>query len=367
MRRALITTLFVAILTTGLPTGAFAATAIQPATKQAAKPKVSPLEAVYAERTDLQAWFDTSKAHAVKLGAPTETISLDDWAKQYGWRTDKRLLAFRPKGLVPMLNADHAPIPDMTTAAYIVIDRKTGQIITAKDAATIRPIASLTKLVTADVVLGYGLSKSKTRSITKDDMVGGSGLGVKAGSKFTIDDLFYATFLVSANDAANALARATGLSKPKFVAKMNAKAKKLGLARTAFADPTGIDVGNASTPREFAIIADEAFKLRDVRRYATTAKRKITILPKRVPLTLKNSDGLLWKDEYADLLVSAGKTGYLGPEYGWTLAVALKDGKNANNPELLLVLFGTETLKQSMINAETLARWAWSENTWKKS
>jgi D-alanyl-D-alanine endopeptidase (penicillin-binding protein 7) len=218
--------------------------------------------------------------------------------------------------------------------------------------------------MTANVVLSKGIPLTRVQPIVSADQVGGSALGVKTGTKLTVDDLFYAALLPSANDAANALADSTGLSRTKFVAAMNAKAATLGLPRTTFADPTGIDEGNVSTPREFAAVADAAFGYASVRRYATTATRTLKLLPSKKTVSVKNSNFLLTKPEYADVWVTAGKTGYLGPETGWNLAVALKPSKNSPR-ELMIVLFGEPMLAQSTADADALASWAWKHYAWK--
>lgn len=275
--------------------------------------------------------------------------------------------ATKPKIPLPTVKTSASAAPDLTTASYIVIDRQSGTVLATKNADQTRSIASLTKMMTGLVVLEKKTPLGRVQAITANDKVGGSALNAKNNSRFTVSDLLYAAFLASANDATNALADATKLTRVKFVAAMNAKAKKLGLSHTVFADPTGIDDGNISTPTEIAVLADAAFKQTAIRRAMLTAKRTLTVYPSGKKIVVKNANGMLWKPEYDDLLVSGGKTGYLGADGGWNLVVSLKDAQDKNCPELLLVLFGTTTLKESEINAETLARWAWANFNWKNS
>lgn len=344
---------FTACLATGFPIAVFAA------------PNTA-LKAVYEGRVDLQSWFD-AKTYAARSDAATETMSLEDWARQYGWREDKTLKAYAPTGLVPtaIVKTIETPAPDVTARGYTVIDQRTGLILAQKNAGITRPIASLTKLMTADVVLGRKTALNKMVTMRAGDAVGGSTLGLKVGNKLSVSDLFYAAFLPSANDATNMLAGATGLSRPKFVENMNERARSLGLVRTVFTDPTGIDEGNISTPREFAVLAQTIFRRPEVRRYATTVERTIRVLPRKIAKKVKNSNFILSRPEYEDLYVTAGKTGYLGPEIGWNIAVALHDGQRAVHPELLVVVFGTETLKQGSTEAADLARWSWEQYQWK--
>jgi serine-type D-Ala-D-Ala endopeptidase (penicillin-binding protein 7) len=204
---------------------------------------------------------------------------------------------------------------------------------------------------------------SRVQPITAADQVGGSRLGVVAGTKLSVSDLLYATLLPSANDAANALADSTKLTREKFVAAMNASAKALGLNRTAFVEPTGIDDGNVSTAREFALIVDKVFKSATVRRYAQTASRTLRLLPSGKRIAVKNSDSLLTAPEYDDVLVVGGKTGYLGEVNGWNLAVILKSAKGSPRP-LVIIIFGEPKMAISMADAHELALWAWSHYKW---
>lgn len=270
------------------------------------------------------------------------------------------------KAPVPAAKANAAPEPELATAAYIVIDRKSGKVMAEKEADAVRPIASLTKMMTGLVVLDKKVPMGRIQPITASDKVGGSALNAKDGSRFTVSDLIYAAFLASANDATNALADATRLSRAKFVAAMNAKAKSLKLKKTVFADPTGIDDGNRSTPREVAALFEKAMGQSAIRHAMVTAKRTLTVRPAGKKITVKNANGMLWKPEYDDVWVSGGKTGYCGPEGGWNLAVSFRDAADPNKPELLMVLFGTDTLKESQNNAESLARWAWDNFEWKR-
>jgi len=319
------------------------------------------LRSLYAKRADLQALFD-AKTYEAKPGADTAAISLEDWARQYGWREDKKLDFYKPKTRIPQ-SVDAKTAPTISAGAYVVIDQTSGLILAEQDAGAVRRIASLTKLMTVNVVLSKQVPMSRVQPITAADQVGGSRLGVAAGTKLTVSDLLYATLLPSANDAANALADSTKLGRAKFVTAMNAAAKALGLDRTAFVEPTGIDDGNVSTPREFALLADKVFKSATARRYAQTASRALRLIPSGKRIVVKNSDSLLTAPQYDDVLVVGGKTGYLGEDNGWNLAVVLKSAKASPRP-LVIVIFGEPKMATSMSDADSLAQWAWSHYRW---
>jgi D-alanyl-D-alanine endopeptidase (penicillin-binding protein 7) len=253
--------------------------------------------------------------------------------------------------------------PTVSAAGFIVVDKLSGKVLAENNADAVFRLASLTKLMTVNLVLARKVPLARIQPIVAADQVGGSRLGVKAGTKFTVSDLLYATLLPSANDAANALADSTKLTRPKFVAAMNATAKALGLKHTVFTEPTGIDDGNVSTAREFARLVQSVFSQTTLRRYACTAQRTIYARPSWKKIVVKNSDHLLTKTQYDDVLVAGGKTGYLGADGGWNLAVELKSANGAPR-ELTVVLMGEPMLATSEADAHALAHWAWDNYKW---
>ena len=273
------------------------------------------------------------------------------------------VLAKTAKITVPVLS-NNLTEPTVSAVSFIVIDKLSGKVLAENNADDVLRLASLTKLMTVNLALARKVPLTRLQPIVAADQVGGSRLGVKAGTKFTVSDLFYATLLPSANDAANALADSTGLSRQKFVAGMNATAKALGLKQTVFTEPTGIDDGNVSTAREFARLAQSVFGQAAFRHYDCVAKRTIYMRPSWKKIVLKNSDHLLTKPQYDDVLVSGGKTGYLGPDGGWNLAVELKSAKGAPR-ELTVVLMGEPMLAISEADAHALVQWAWTNYNWK--
>jgi D-alanyl-D-alanine endopeptidase (penicillin-binding protein 7) len=317
------------------------------------------LLSVYNSRGDLQRAFDREENHrAVPGSAAGFLIDLEDWAEQYGWREYASLSAYSPSA-VPLLSKEGlGVVPSVTAYAYLILHRPSGQILAASGADKEWPIASLTKLMTAQIALDSGVKLSAAFPVKAEDDVGGAKLYVNSGDTFTLDGLIYATLVGSANNAANALVRSSGLDRQSFIAEMNRRAEVLNLSRTVFVDPTGIETDNVSTAREMAAIADLAFARKDIRRYTTTASAKVRVLSQGTVKTIKNTNWMLWKPEYDDIYVMAGKTGYL-EESGWNLAVALRPQiKNAKR-ELLVVTFGSDSRAESFADAEALARWAW--------
>ncbi len=249
-------------------------------------------------------------------------------------------------------------VPEQVTAAspvnaeaYVVMDPATGEVLASQNADDVRSIASITKLMTVMVAHDAGLDTDAKVALARADEVGGGRLQVPIGTQLTVPGLIGSTIVGSANNAANALARATGLSREAFLARMNEKARSLGLARTSFADPTGIEVENLSTAREVALMARAAFADAWIAPYAGLATYDVP-LPNGAVRTIKNTNGLV-ADASVDVM--AGKTGFIN-EAGYTLVTRLaKPGEK----ELLVVVLGADTKAQSFRDAKVLAEKAW--------
>jgi serine-type D-Ala-D-Ala carboxypeptidase (penicillin-binding protein 5/6) len=157
--------------------------------------------------------------------------------------------------------------------AGILVDAATGQVLWARGATTVRPIASITKVMTALVILQAGglnrriaVPKAVTAYVAKN---GANAAGLIPGQVFTVDELMHAMLIVSAADAAYTLASTYGPGLPAFVAKMNAEAAKLGLVHTHFTSPDGLPyptgTSTFSTPAELVRLGEIAMGYQEFR------------------------------------------------------------------------------------------------------
>lgn len=325
------------------------------------------LEKIYQKRGDLQLAFDPTTKQAIPGTAAGFLLDLEDWARQYGWKEHPELESYAPdqEDGIPV-RTDWLEIEsEIEATAYVVMDRSTGSILTVKNENQEWPIASLTKLMTAQIVLDHEVSMSKIANIRNADNVGGARLYVEDGDTISVEDLFYATLVASANNAANALSRTTQISNSEFLEEMNQRAVDLGLSKTHYVDPTGIELGNVSTAREMARIARYILGQDEIRRFTTTASRYIDILSQGTDKKLTNTNWMLWKPQYDDIYVTGGKTGYL-IESGWNLVVTLRPMYGDPDKELLIVLFGADSRADSFEEANQLADWAWGVHEWQK-
>ena len=327
---------------------------------------------VYESRADLQSAFSGPTYQALPETAAGFLIDLEDWARQYGWKAYPELEEYAPDvaPVLPLRRGGSQTLPydppPVSSLHYIIIDDASGEILAAQNADVSWPIASLTKLMTVKTAFESGIDPYGLGSVETSDEVGGARLGVTPGTTFTLRDLLYATIVGSANNAANAVARETGLTTLAFVERMNTNAAIMNLSRTHFVDPTGIELGNVSTARETAFFAREAFAQENIRRMTGTSIAQIAALNDVTYVRdLKNTNWLLYDSAYDDVYVTAGKTGYLD-ESQWNLVVRMHPMGESENKSVLIVLMGASGRRESFDDAHILAHWAWDNFDWER-
>jgi D-alanyl-D-alanine carboxypeptidase (penicillin-binding protein 5/6) len=196
--------------------------------------------------------------------------------------------------------ADPVPVPSVEASAAILTDLGTGQVLFEESPARALPVASLTKLMTALIVLDAerGRLDSTVRVhpdaiFHRDDYGGGSTLGLRAGERLSVRDLLAGLLLGSANDAAEALAIHEAGSVSAFVNEMNARAKALGMSQTRFASPHGLDDRGRSSAADMMFLLRELLKAPVfgelvARRFAVV--RSDSARPRRI----QNRNVMLW-------------------------------------------------------------------------
>ncbi|WP_187366533.1 D-alanyl-D-alanine carboxypeptidase family protein [Trebonia kvetii] len=171
--------------------------------------------------------------------------------------------------------------------AGILVDATTGQVLWARNATEVRPIASITKVMTALVVMqanqpnrGIAVPKAVKNYVAK---YGANAVGLIPGQVLTVDELMHMMLIESAADAAYTLANAYGPGLPAFIGKMNAEATRLGLTHTHFTSPDGLpypsETSTYSTPAELVHLGEVAMEYPEFRgivklRYYTLKKGK---------------------------------------------------------------------------------------------
>jgi D-alanyl-D-alanine endopeptidase (penicillin-binding protein 7) len=185
-----------------------------------------------------------------------------------------------------------------------------GNELYAKAAQTTLPIASITKLMTAMVILDARLPMDESIVITKADrdLLRNTGSRLPIGSSLTRHELLTLALMASENRASAALARTSYGGTEQFVQRMNLKARLLGLQETRFVDATGLDAGNVSTARDLARMIQAASRYPKIRAATTQASLQVKPLKGRGSLRFVNTNRLI---RSAAWNIELSKTGYI--------------------------------------------------------
>ena len=207
-----------------------------------------------------------------------------------------------------VITAKAAALNIKSTAA-VVMDQEEERVIFSKNEDAVMPIASITKLMTALVVLEKELPLDDTVTIGREDVdaVKRSRSRLQVGLTLTRGDLLRLALMSSENRAASALARAYPGGTSAFVADMNQKAVELGMWNTRFADGTGLSKRNVSTAHDLARLVDAAYQHPLIREYTTDSSHTFEITNGR-PMRFWNSNRLVKNPHWE---IGLSKTGYI--------------------------------------------------------
>jgi len=245
------------------------------------------------------------------------------------------------------------------TPNILIIDQKSQAVLYNKQSVVIKPIASITKLLTALTFLDHNPDWDSVITISKDDQRPGGKILFLPGDQVSVKDLFYTTLIASNNEAAVALARSTKLAN--FSAAMNQKAKQLGLQDSNFIEPTGLDPTNVSSPADLVKLAQAAFSQPDISAALKLANYQPIILNSdRVVIgeaTDKLLDSFINNNQYQIIGAKTGFTDEAG--YCLLLQVARTDGSI-----ITLVLLDSPSQTSRWQEAKGLVDWVFTHYQW---
>ena len=216
-----------------------------------------------------------------------------------------------------VLDVSDLPSHRLRAEAAVVYNPETHEIVWGTDVKQQRPIASITKVMTALVVLDQEIDLTSDVVVSGLDVRRASTTYLRRRERVTLDNLMHLALIASDNAAARVLARATGLGTKEFVQSMNMKASELGLEDTHFVDPSGLHEDNLSTPYDVARLITVASEEPAIARIMRN--RSYRLRTSRRGLTIRNTNRLL-RGRYS---IQAGKTGYID-EAGFCLATVIK-------------------------------------------
>jgi D-alanyl-D-alanine endopeptidase (penicillin-binding protein 7) len=242
----------------------------------------------------------------------------------------------------------------------IVVDVKSGATLYAEKPDDVRPMGSITKLMTAMVFLDTKPDIASSVKLIPDDYVGGGRTYLKFDDGVKLRDVLGTALVGSDNTAAHSLSRLSGLSDEDFVKKMNEKAKELRMAQTVFVDPSGISSENVSTARDLSLLL-----------LAASEDAVLKKLMQSSVITVSQSSGFSVNIESTNLLlgseansaykVAAGKTGYI-PQAGYCLAAVIEHEGN----DVVIVVLGAKKIDDRFTDAKNLAVWVFKTFVWPK-
>ncbi|GEM_PF-3098298 len=242
--------------------------------------------------------------------------------------------------------------PALHSEAVLVYDEAFDNVVFEKNADQIKPIASLTKLMSAMVFLDAALPMDKEITITDDDVdtLRHSSSRLSVGSILKREELLRLSLMSSENRATSALARTSYPGgRYEFVKKMNQKARSLGMYHTRYEDPTGLDGDNVSTASDLLKLVQAAYNYPTIRNYSTTACYHVWPEGLGRQLQYKNSNCLVRNGDWD---IELSKTGFIR-EAGKCLVMRTQI---AHRP-FVFVLLDSDSTSERTQDAEHLRKW----------
>jgi len=258
-----------------------------------------------------------------------------------------------PVNSIPLiLDIGDLRVPRIRAAAAILFNPSTGEVLWERNGFAARPIASITKVMTALVLLENQSDFSLDVVISPQDVYRSSTTHLRRRERISLENLLHLALIASDNAAARAIARTSRFGTDDFVERMNRKAIELGLDETRFVDPSGLDEGNVSSPFDVArlvVMAASDSKISRVMRKPDyefrTSRRRVRI---------RNTNRLV-RGRY---IVQGGKTGYID-EAGYCLA-AVVTLPNIADPVAVVVL-GAGSNSRRFSEVRRLVDWVLDE------
>jgi len=238
---------------------------------------------------------------------------------------------------------------DLRSSVALVMDQDTDEVVFAKNSEAVLPIASLTKLMTALVMVEAHLSLDEFITVTSEDVdyEKNSSSRLAVGATLTRGELLHLALMSSENRAAHALGRTYPGGLHAFIQAMNTKARSLGMADTRYVDPTGLNSGNQSSARDLASLVKAAYHQPLIRELSTTPEHAVRVGARQ--LQFRNTNSLVRSPSWD---IGLQKTGYI-VEAGRCLVM---QARMAGRKFILVFLDSTGKYSRQA-DAERVRRW----------
>jgi len=237
----------------------------------------------------------------------------------------------------------------LRSSAVLVQDADTGEVVINKNSEAVVPIASITKLMTAMVLLDSGVDLSMRVVLAREDVdrYKGSRSRLRTGSVLTRDELLLLALMASENRAGAALGRTYPGGTQALVEAMNEKAAELEMTDSHFVDATGLSKGNVSSARDLAKLVRAAHGYPLIREYSTRDRATVTAFGR--PLSFRNTNGLVRSSHWE---IGLSKTGYIS-EAGRCLVMRVR----LASKDLIVVLLDSWGKHSRVGDANRIKKW----------
>ena len=237
------------------------------------------------------------------------------------------------------------------SGSALVMDINTGKTLYQKNPAQVRPIASLTKLMTALVVLDARQNLNQTLTIDQNDRdnIKHTYSRVRFGTKVSRRDALHLALMSSENRMASALARHYPGGRSAFIRAMNNKARQLGMRNSRFYDSTGLSTRNVSTARDLAKLIAAAYRQPLIRQFTQDTNKEMRFSTPAYSLMFNNTNPLVKNPDWD---VRLSKTGYTD-EAGRCLLMRAKPDQQ----ELAIVLLNSVGKRTPVGDANRIRKW----------
>ncbi len=251
-------------------------------------------------------------------------------------------------GQLAGLHADQDELA-LKSSVALVLDQDTNEVLFSKNPQAVLPIASITKLMTALVVVEAQQAMNEMLTITQDDVdtEKGTGSRLAIGTQLSRQELMHVALMSSENRAANALGRNYPGGLATFVAAMNAKAQSLGMKDTQYVEPTGLSSRNQSSAHDLALLVKTAHEVPVLREFSTSAEHLVAV--GRRNMQFRTTNGLVRNPSWD---IGLQKTGFINEAGRCLVMQAQMAGRK------LIMVFLDSTGKYSRIgDAERVRKW----------
>jgi D-alanyl-D-alanine endopeptidase (penicillin-binding protein 7) len=324
--------------------------AIQPGKKRLATIHAKKISTTFRQKINKQQRF-----HPPQLAKKRKDNIVDKRAKVSIQReiVSKAIAQARRQAKVQQVSAIESTLyaPGIQSMGALVINEHSGQIIYEKNARHIVPIASITKVMTAMVVLDAHLPMNELLTITEEDVdrLKKTNSRLTIGTKLTRAEMLLLALMSSENRAASALSRHYPGGQAAFVRAMNQKARDLGMQHTHFNDATGLNSGNVSTAHDLSLMVSAAHRYPEIHQFSTSMHYTFVSNVTGTELAFRNTNPLTHSNDWN---IGVSKTGYISEAGKCLVMQAL-----INNAPVVIVLLASSGKHTRVIDAQRIKRW----------